>query len=133
MEVERVQENLNRSVSSIAMPDYGPSIDEFNPSWMESGGINGNSNAGADSTSYPEDTAWSKGALGNDSIAKIRITPYGSQTASGWDTSPWSRSNEAPGNVISPPCNPGAPPDSGTWIFGAIDGECQWIDTTTCS
>ena len=27
----------------------------------------------------------------------------------------------------------GPPPGSGTFILGAIDGVCQWIDTTTCS
>lgn len=31
------------------------------------------------------------------------------------------------------PCAPTTPPDTGTWIWGAIDGECQWIDTTDCS
>jgi hypothetical protein len=30
-------------------------------------------------------------------------------------------------------CDPGPPPDSGTWVFGSVDGTCQWIDTTTCS
>ena len=27
----------------------------------------------------------------------------------------------------------GEPPDTGTFVLGSIDGECQWIDTTTCS
>lgn len=26
----------------------------------------------------------------------------------------------------------GPPPDSGTFVLGAIDGVIQWIDTTTC-
>jgi hypothetical protein len=26
-----------------------------------------------------------------------------------------------------------APPSTGTWIFGSIDGEMQWIETTNCS
>jgi hypothetical protein len=30
------------------------------------------------------------------------------------------------------PCLPASPPPSGTWIWGSVDGVCQWIDTTTC-
>ncbi len=30
-------------------------------------------------------------------------------------------------------CLPDSPPGSGTWIWGTVDGVCQWIDTTTCS
>lgn len=30
-------------------------------------------------------------------------------------------------------CIPTAPPGSGTWVWGSINGVCQWIDTTDCS
>jgi hypothetical protein len=30
------------------------------------------------------------------------------------------------------PCAPTAPPDTGTYVWGSVDGTCQWIDTTTC-
>jgi hypothetical protein len=29
-------------------------------------------------------------------------------------------------------CAPTAPPASGTWVWGSVNGNCQWIDTTTC-
>ena len=30
-------------------------------------------------------------------------------------------------------CNPGNPPETGTYIFGTINGACQWINTTNCA
>jgi len=30
-------------------------------------------------------------------------------------------------------CAPSTPPASGTWLWGTVDGVCQWIDTTTCT
>lgn len=30
-------------------------------------------------------------------------------------------------------CTPIDQPDEGTFVWGSIDGECQWIDTTDCS
>jgi hypothetical protein len=29
-------------------------------------------------------------------------------------------------------CAPTTPPETGTWIWGSVEGVCQWIDTTTC-
>lgn len=29
-------------------------------------------------------------------------------------------------------CTPSGPPSSGTWVWGSVEGVCQWIDTTTC-
>lgn len=29
-------------------------------------------------------------------------------------------------------CAPTAPHTTGTWVWGSIDGVCQWIDTTEC-
>lgn len=46
-----------------------------------------------------------------------------------WDTRAWSRDQQSQDDVAVPTC--GAP-DTGTWFWGAIDGECQWIDSTTC-
>jgi hypothetical protein len=31
------------------------------------------------------------------------------------------------------PCAPTAPPESGTSVWGSVDGTCQWIDTTDCT
>lgn len=41
-------------------------------------------------------------------------------------------SNESRNSSNGSPCAPTTPPDTGTWVWGSIDGECQWIDTTTC-
>lgn len=30
------------------------------------------------------------------------------------------------------PCDPIAPPGSGTYVWGSVDGVCQWISTTEC-
>ena len=30
-------------------------------------------------------------------------------------------------------CAPSQPPGSGTWIWGSVDGVCQWIETTNCT
>lgn len=31
------------------------------------------------------------------------------------------------------PCSPTAPEDTGTFVWGSVDGVCQWIDTTDCT
>lgn len=51
-----------------------------------------------------------------------------------WETRAWSAQNQAPEDFINgpPSCNPGNPPSTGTHIFGVVDGDCQWIDTTVC-
>lgn len=36
-------------------------------------------------------------------------------------------------NLSSRACSPSAPPGSGTYVWGSIDGTCQWISTTDCS
>ena len=46
-----------------------------------------------------------------------------------WDTNAWSRDTQDVGEVRGSGCDA---PDTGTWIWGAIDGECQWIETTEC-
>jgi len=55
-----------------------------------------------------------------------------------WDTNAWTRDTQDVGEVRGPGASSclsdaGAPPGSGTWVLGSIDGECQWLDTTTCS
>ncbi len=38
--------------------------------------------------------------------------------------------------VLPGACAPTQPDDTmttGTWVWGTVDGVCQWIDTTTCS
>jgi len=35
-------------------------------------------------------------------------------------------------NIPTSQCSPSTPPEEGTWIWGSVDGVCQWIDTTTC-
>ncbi len=41
--------------------------------------------------------------------------------------------NSSPNQGPNAPCAPDPPPDMGTWVWGTIDGVCQWIDTTTCA
>lgn len=43
--------------------------------------------------------------------------------------------NSRPGSPSdsSSPCAPTSPPGSGTWFWGTIDGECQWVDTNECT
>lgn len=36
-------------------------------------------------------------------------------------------------NLTVGSCTPSSPPSSGTWVWGSVDGVCQWIDTTDCS
>jgi hypothetical protein len=88
------------------MPNYsGFSFGDFDPSFLEDGyGISG-----------PQ----------GDPIQ---------EDVQNWDLNAWSDQSQANEDFISGPgdCNPGSAPETGTWIFGSIDGECQWIDTTTC-
>jgi hypothetical protein len=51
-----------------------------------------------------------------------------------WDTNAWTRNLQDPDTSAGRggACNPGTPPESGTFIFGVVDGTCQWIDTTSC-
>ncbi len=83
----------------------GPNLNEFNPSWIEDGG----------------------GIIGEQSDSS-----FDNQLQ--WDTTAWSRDNQQQSDASGAgPCNPSAPPASGTHIWGSIGGVCQWIDTTTCS
>ncbi len=84
--------------------DQGPNLSEFTPSWMDDGqGI--------------------YGAEGEPSFDNNQQ----------WDTNAWSRLNEDGGGSGGGTCTPGAPPASGTHVWGSVGGVCQWIDTTTCS
>lgn len=40
--------------------------------------------------------------------------------------------NKGFGEGESGACRPTAPPPSGTYVWGAVNGVCQWINTTTC-
>ncbi len=115
MEVRCVQESFNRGLSSI-MPDYGPDVNDFNPSWMEDGGgLSGGSESDPQSD-YEQSYLIGKGTV----------------SAAEWETQTTSRQNQTPPDSPPNACIPSSPPDSGTVVWGAIDGECQWIDTTTC-
>lgn len=85
------------------MEEDDVNLDAFTPSWLQTGGI-----AGVD-PAYP---------------------PYGEDQGN-WNTSAETIDAE-PSDDFAPPGECGAP-DTGTWIWGAIDGVCQWIDTTTCT
>ncbi len=83
----------------------GPTLTEFNPSWLEDGG----------------------GVIGEQSDSS-----FDNQLQ--WDTTAWSRDNQQQSDASGAgPCTPSAPPGSGTHIWGSVGGVCQWIDTTTCS
>lgn len=101
------------------MPDYGPDVSGMEPSWMESGG----DLSGGSETGYGFDN--------DDSYISPRGTVV---SAPAWDSTTTSRQNQSPEDTRpGPGCDPGSPPDTGTWIFGVVDGVCQWIDTTDCS
>ncbi len=91
--------------------DYqGPTLNEFNPSWMEDGG----------------------GITGEQGEPNF-------DSNQGWDTNAWSRENYA-GEDFSPAggaggcmSDAGDPPAMGTYVLGSIDGVCQWIGKTDCT
>ncbi len=89
--------------------DQGPTMGEFNPSWMRDG---------------------------LDIVGEQNYPDFSSNQA--WDTNPETIGGEPdddyqpPGGAGSCLSDAGDPPDMGTWILGSIDGTCQWIDTTTC-
>ncbi len=100
------------------MPNYGPDVNDYNPSWMEDGG-----GLSGGSESDPN--------LDNYQSYLLRGTTV---SAASWDTQTTSAQNQSPeDNRAGPGCDPGAPPSTGTWIFGVVGGECQWINTTECS
>lgn len=87
----------------------GITLDQVDPSWMEDGG----------------------GIIGDQ-------PDYLDEDLQEWDTQPQTIGGET-GDDFAPPGGgnacltaAGAPPGSGTWVLGSIDGTCQWIDTTTC-
>lgn len=92
------------------MPDdSGLTIDDFAPSWMQDGyGVSG-----------PQDD-------------------HVDEDLQDWDTNAWSDNSQHAEDFINGPASgcladAGAPPGSGTFVLGSVDGTCQWIDTTTCS
>ncbi len=88
----------------------GPTMSEFNPSWMEDGGgITGE-----------------QGEPSFDSNAA-------------WDTNAWSRQNMDQGDPFSPSteCIPEGSPDTSKIYVKAthfVDGQwtCYWLETTIC-
>ncbi len=103
------------------MPEYGPDINDFSPSWMEDGGGLSGGSESDPNLDYEQSYLISKGTI----------------SAASWETEVTSRQNQSPDDIRpgSGGCmaDAGDPPDTGTWILGSIDGTCQWIDTTTCS
>lgn len=106
MEIWSVQACAYRDSSAMNGEEQGVNLSEFNPSWMEDGfGISGE---------QPD---------------------YVDEDLQNWDTNAWTDNGEiSPEDFINgpPSCNPGNPPSTGTHIFGVVDGDCQWIDTTVC-
>lgn len=37
------------------------------------------------------------------------------------------------GTSEAAPCAPTTPPETGTSVWGSVDGVCQWIDTADCT
>ncbi len=95
-----------------------PSINDFEPSWMDDGG---GLSGGAETS---PDFEFEQSYLLHGSTV----------SAASWETQTTSRQNQSPEDT-SPArgCIPASPPDTGTWVWGTVDGECQWIDTTACS
>jgi hypothetical protein len=86
------------------MPNGDDDLSGFNPSWMEDG-------IGIGQPEY-----------------------YTDDDDTPWNTLAWSEDNLGPPDEAPAPgaCNPGAPPTTGTFVMGVVDGTCQWIDTTQC-
>ncbi len=103
------------------MPEYGPSLDEFNPSWMEDGGgVSGGSERG--------DTLESNTSYDLNSVTD----------ASAYDMSVWSRQNQEPPDVPNKGCTPAGSPDTSkvyvkTTSYNGTKWVCDWTETTTCS
>ncbi len=87
-----------------------PLASDFHPSWLQSGGISGES--------------------------QVYESPFGQDDVD-WATDAWTRDTPDVGEIRSGGggcmSDAGTPPDSGTWVLGSVDGTCQWIDTTDCS
>ncbi len=90
--------------------DQGPTLGDFNPSWMQTGGISGDS--------------------------QVYEAPF-DQDDSPWDTDAWTRNSQDIGEVrgAASGClaDAGEPPDMGTYVLGSVDGTCQWIGKTDCA
>lgn len=79
-------------------------MDDYNPGWMDDG----------------------LGIYGDQSDERLDFNKD-------WDVEARTFLDPKGDSMVGAGCSPGSPPDTGTWIFGAIDGVCQWIDTTICS
>ena len=105
MAVWCVQEGANRSLNPVNEDEQqGPALSDYDPSWMQDGyGITGDQGE----PDLNDDTQW--------------------------DTNAWSRDQQQDDFTgAGGSCLPSSPPDTGTSVWGSIDGVCQWIDTTTC-
>lgn len=69
------------------------------------------------------------GVRGPQIQRRSEVAPPREQMFGNFVDNPTSR----PPLIIPPACQPSTPNPSGTWVWGSIDGVCQWIDTTTCS
>ncbi len=94
-------------------------IDDYQPSWMEYGG---DLSGGAESD--PEVDYYEQSY------------PRGSTVhAAEWETQTTSRQNQNDDSPAPRGCIPTTrdPEETGTFVWGSVDGVCQWIDTTTCA
>ena len=99
------------------MPDYEPNLGEYEPSWIQDGGgISGGSERDVDLGSS---TSWD--------LSGITIDTQGYDL---WATTDHRLGGDDVGGRGQ--CSPTAPPGSGTYVWGSIDGACQWISTTEC-
>lgn len=112
MAIRSVQEGSNRGSSTVM-----PGLDDYQPSWMDDGGgISG----GAESDPY-------------DDFDQSYLLHGQTVSAASWETQTTSRQNQNDDSPAPRGCLPDSPPSSGTSVWGAVDGVCQWIDTTTCA
>ncbi len=116
MEVWSFQESFNRGIGSMNGDEQGPTLNDFTPSWMRDGDLSGGSEEGY--------------RFNNDDSYILKGTVV---SAPSWDTTTTSQQNQNDDTPAPRSCLPDSPPESGTSVWGSIDGECQWIDTTTCS
>ncbi len=103
------------------MPEYGPSLEDYQPSWMEDGGGIGSGTGGdlSSETSYGENDVTS---------------------ARSWDMLVWSQQNQESADISGgrENCTPPGSPDTGiryvkTTAWDGSKWVCEWFPTTSCS
>ncbi len=112
MEVWSLQESANRNISPI-MPEYGPDINDFSPSWMEDGGGLSGGSESDPNLDYEQSYLVGKGTI----------------SAASWETETTSRQNQTPPDTNGGGSITVQTRDGGG--FGSIIQQVTGVDTVT--